>query len=110
MHIVGTEEYVVLAVFAQGGGSPHAFVRPFHLGSIYHRVVACPVHKVFRRETVDERLAFIFVAPCGIDPVSVVINHTFRIGIPPFEDRIGSEGNRRNYAGGRHYGSYYELT
>ncbi len=47
VHIVGAEEYVVLAIFAQGGGSPHAFMRPFHFCGIYDRVVAGPVYKVF---------------------------------------------------------------
>ena len=92
VNIVRSKKEIIFSIFANHRRSPHRFLSPFNGCSIQNRSMFGPVHKVFGRETIKESLFFVNIAPSWKDPISIIINNAFRIGIPPLEYRITTRG------------------
>lgn len=85
LNIVGGEEEEILLAFLDDGRRPHGFMGPFDGGSVQKVWVFFPVNQVFGGKGIQKNLSFIYVRPGGVNPVAIVKNSPFGVGIPAGE-------------------------
>ena len=90
MHIVRPEEQIVTSRMAYDGRCPHGPLGPTHFRRVEDGRMLRPSHQVLGRETVEEHLVFVHIAPRGINPIRVIVNDGLRIGIPTTKYRVAA--------------------
>ena len=88
LDIVGGEEEIVFPVLVGDRGRPHRAVSPADGGGVEDMRVLCPVDEVGGGEGVEEDLFVVFIGVGGVDPIGVVEDRGFGVGVPAGEDWV----------------------